>query len=260
MRILVTGGTGTLGRALARAAGRAGHTVRIGSRHARPDGTPPDREWAQMDIAGGAGLPAALADVDCVVHAASDPQRSVAVDVAGASHLLEAARGARVAHFIHVSIVGIDRIPIRYYRSKLAAEQIVAAGGVPYSILRATQFHSFVDFQLTKAARVPLLMPIPTSFRIQSVAVSDVAEHLVERIAAGPGRRLPDLGGPEEMTLGEAAAHWRASRSVRKRVVNLPVPGKIGAAFRAGAATVPDGAHGVVRWQDWLVAPRGAPL
>jgi uncharacterized protein YbjT (DUF2867 family) len=252
LTILVTGGTGVLGREIARAAARSGHVARIGSRGARTDGTPAAHEWAQMDLGTGGGVAAAVAGADLVIHAASDPKRSRTVDVEGTRRLVEAARAAGVSHFVYVSIVGIDRIPLRYYRDKLAAEQIVAAAGVPHSIVRATQFHTFVDRQLRRAARFPLVMALPTAFRVQSAAPSDAADYLLRCAAAGPAGRCPDFGGPEVLTMGEAAAQWQAARSARKPIVALPVPGRVGAAFRAGACTVPDGAHGTVRWGDWL--------
>jgi uncharacterized protein YbjT (DUF2867 family) len=255
MKLLVTGGTGVLGREIVEAAGRAGHLARIGSRRARPEGAPTSPEWAQMDLATGEGLPAALAGVDAVIHAASDPEHADAVDVRGTRLVVEAARAAGVGHLVYVSIVGIDRIPVRYFRRKLAAEEIVAEGALPYSILRATQFHTLVDRQLAKAARVPLVLPIPTNFRIQSVAASDAALRLLRCVGEGPGGRLPDFGGPEVLTLGEAAEQWKAARAVRKRVVHLPVPGRIGAAFRRGESTVPNGEHGTVTWREWLRGP-----
>lgn len=259
MKILVTGGTGVLGRALVQAIEQAAHAVRIGSRRPRPEGTPPHREWAQMDVATGEGVCAALAGVESVIHAASDPRRPAAVDVNGTQLLVEAARAAGVGHFVYVSIVGIDRIPLGYYRCKLAAEKIVVSSALPYSILRATQFHTLVNLLLTTAARVPVVIPIPTKFRIQSVAPADTAERLVRCLVEGPGERLPDFGGPEVLTLGEAAEQWRVARAVRKRVMHLPVPGKVAATFRTGENTVREGEHGTVCWREWLLKADSIP-
>lgn len=252
MKVLITGGTGALGRELVRAAEGAGHAVRIASRRPRPEGEPPGREWTQMDAATGEGIRAAVAEVDTVVHAASDPRRADAVDVNGTQRLVEAARAAGVGHLIYVSIVGIDQIPFGYYRRKLAAEQIVAESGVPYSILRATQFHTLVDMLLAAAARVPFVIPIPTEFRVQSVAPSEVADRLIRCLGQGPGERLPDFGGPEVLMLGKAAEQWKQAEAVHKSVVRLPVPGRTAAAFRAGKNTVSEGEHGRIRWRDWL--------
>ena len=188
-----------------------------------------------------------------VVHAASDPRRHAVVDVEGTRRLVQAARAAGTAHLVYVSIVGIDRIPFPYYRSKLAAEQIVAASGVPHSTLRATQFHSFIDTMTAGAARVPLVLPLPTTFRFQSVDTGEAAERLVRAVQQGPGGRLPDFGGPELLTWGEMAAAWKAARGIRRPTVHLPLPGALAAAFRAGRTTLRHGGErGTIRWEDWL--------
>jgi uncharacterized protein YbjT (DUF2867 family) len=253
MKILLTGGTGGLGREVVRAAEAAGHTVRIASRRAQPHDTPPAREWARMDMESGDGVREALEGVDAVIHAASDPRRHAVVDVEGTRRLADAARAAGTAHLVYVSIVGIDEVPFAYYRSKLAAEQIVAASGVPHSILRATQFHSFIDTMTAGAARVPLILPLPTTFRFQSVDTGEAAERLVRAAQEGPGGRLPDFGGPEVLTWGEMAAAWKAARGIRRPTVHLPLPGAHAAAFRAGKTTLRNGGErGTIRWEDWL--------
>jgi uncharacterized protein YbjT (DUF2867 family) len=252
MKILLTGGTGGLGREVVRAAEAAGHTVRIASRRPRPHDTPAGREWARMDMDTGDGVRDALADADAVIHAASDPRRHAAVDVQGTRRLAEAAREAGTAHLVYVSIVGVDEIPFAYYRSKYEAERILAASGVPHSILRATQFHAFVAAMIAGFARVPLLLPLPTSFRFQPVATAEVAERLVRAVEQGPGGRLPDFGGPEVLTMGEMARTWKAARGIRRLTLHLPLPGALAAAFRAGKNTVRDGERGTLRWEDWL--------
>ncbi|HEX6368106.1 MAG TPA: NAD(P)H-binding protein [Longimicrobium sp.] len=253
MKILLTGGTGGLGRETVRAAEAAGHSVRIASRRARPHDAPSAREWARMDVETGDGVREALEGVDAIIHAASDPRRHAVVDVEGTRRLAQAARAAGTAHLVYVSIVGVDEIPFAYYRSKLAAEQLLAASGAPHSILRATQFHSFVDTMTAGAARVPLLFPLPTTFRFQSVDTGEAAERLVRAVHDGPGGRLPDFGGPQVLTWGQMAAAWKAARGIRKPTVHLPLPGALAAAFRAGKNTLRDGGdRGTITWEDWL--------
>src|SRR5688500_15818176 len=251
MKILLTGGTGGLGLELARAAQQARHVVRVASRRPRPTGIPDGREWATADVESGNGLSAALAGVDAVIHAASDPRRHAAVDVGGTRRLVEAAQAAGITHLVYISIVGIDEIPLAYYRSKLAAERIIQDSGVPHSILRATQFHTFVATMLEGFARVPLVMPLPGSFRFQPVATEEVAHVLVRAVEEGPRGRLRDFGGPEVRTLRELAEAWQAARGIRKPIINLPIPGRLASAFRQGKNTVRDGERGMVTWQTW---------
>jgi uncharacterized protein YbjT (DUF2867 family) len=190
--------------------------------------------------------------MDTVVHAASDPRNAVAADVDGTRRLTTAAREAGVTHFVFVSIVGIDDIPLGYYRYKLAAERIIADSGVPYSILRSSQFHYFVDLLLRQAARIPFLLPVPAGFHVQSIGTADVAVELCKLVSAPPRGLLPDLAGPEAMTLTQAAQAWTQVRGLRKRVIPVPIPGRTAAAFRAGYNTAPDRPNGRQTWRSWL--------
>jgi uncharacterized protein YbjT (DUF2867 family) len=101
---------------------------------------------------------------------------------------------------------------------------------------------------------VPLVMPLPGGFQVQSVDVAEVAHRLLRCVDAGPGGRLPDFGGPEAMTLWDAAREWRAVRGVKKPLLSIPLPGRAAAALRVGANTVPAGEHGTLGWRDWLHA------
>jgi uncharacterized protein YbjT (DUF2867 family) len=203
-----------------------------------------------------------VADVDAIIHAASDPRGDPAADEEGTARLAGAARAARVGHLVFVSIVGIDRMSYPYYGRKLAAERVLEASGQPHSILRATQFHSFVAFLLGKAAAsVPLVMPLPVSCQVQPVDVGDVAGRLLRAIDHGPRGRLPDYGGPRRMTVGEAARLWQQARGVRKPVVPLPAYNVILRGFRAGYNTLPADTSpenlGRVTWEEWLASVSG---
>ncbi|HYY44575.1 MAG TPA: NAD(P)H-binding protein, partial [Actinomycetota bacterium] len=123
---VVTGGTGVLGREAVPQLIAGGHRVRVLSRRPAPV-TLENVEVATGDIATGEGLDAALAGSDMILHLASSPTKSKTVDVEGTSRLIAAAQRCGAPHLVYVSIVGVDRIPWPYYRSKLAAEESVAA-------------------------------------------------------------------------------------------------------------------------------------
>src|SRR3990170_6278035 len=144
-RVLITGGTGVLGREVAPRLAQAGYSVRVVSRRGAPaEGAP--TEWAQAQIETGEGLAEAVAGVGVIVHCASSPfRRTREVDVEGTRRLLGAAGQAGVSHFVYISIIGIDRIPLAYYKAKLAAEWLIEESGVSCSILRAPQFFTLVD-------------------------------------------------------------------------------------------------------------------
>ena len=255
MKLLVTGASGVLGREVLIAAQSTGIAVRATSR--RPAAGHTGREeWMQADLATGQGIDEAVRGCDAIVHAASDPRQAAAVDVDGTRRLLEAAGRASIRHLVLVSIVGIDEVPFSYYKQKLAAEQIVGAAGVPFSILRATQFHSFLDQMIAAAARVPLVHPVPGGFLVQPVEASEVAEQLMRCIADGPRGRVTDFGGPEVLSFKDAAVQWQEARQVRKRIVPVPVPGPMARALRAGKGTAPQGARGAITWGEWLKGTR----
>jgi uncharacterized protein YbjT (DUF2867 family) len=259
VNVLVTGGTGTLGREVVRAADAAGHRAVVMSRKPAPNVVTAPR-WATADIVTGEGLPAAVADMDVVIHAASDPRGDPDADEEGTRRLAAAARAAGVRHLVYVSIVGIDRIPSPYYVRKLAAERALAASGVPYSILRATQFHSFIDFLFAKAAAyMPLVMPLPAGYFVQSVGLEDVAARLLRAIDEGPNRLLPDFGGPERLTAREAARMWQEARGVRKPLLPFPRFNAVSRAFRRGYNTLPADTpaenRGSLSWRGWLERP-----
>ena len=257
MNILVTGGAGHLGQEFVRTAGSAGHTIRVSSRRPAPPDAP--AEWIQADLASGQGVVEAVSGVELILHAASDPRRSRSVDVEGTHRLLEAAHREGVNHLVFISIIGIDKIGLPYYRDKLAAEAAIRDSGVPYSILRTAQFHHFVDLLLTEAARVPLLLPVPSGFRVQSISTVEVAEALTRLIEDEPQGMVTDLAGPEAMTVRDAAALWSDVRGLRKLVVPFPVLGRVGASFRAGHNTTPDRPGGEQSWLEWLEAKYSSP-
>jgi uncharacterized protein YbjT (DUF2867 family) len=252
VRVLITGATGQFGRALVQAVTAPATVLRLQGRGATPPDWAARFEWASADFADGRGVLEAVTGVDAIVHAASHPPRADEVDVEGTRRLVAASEARSVAHLIYISIVGVDRIPHPYYQRKLAAEAIVEGGRVPWSILRLTQFHSFVAHIIERGARAPLAILLPKSFRFQNVDLSDAAARTLRALADGPGGRLRDYGGPEVLTLGAAAATWRQARDVRKPIVNLPMFGARAAAFRAGLNTAPAGERGVVTFGDWL--------
>ncbi|HLM04284.1 MAG TPA: NAD(P)H-binding protein [Blastococcus sp.] len=238
MDVLVTGGTGRLGRRLIGPLQAAGHSVRQMSRR----GTGPG--GIRGDLATGLDLASAAAGAEVIVHAASDPQGDPwQCDVAGTRRLVEAIDRNRLRHLVYLSIVGVDRIPYAYYRAKFAAEQVLLASGLPVTLLRVTQFHEFIDVLLDSARRGPVL-PVPMGWRAQPVDAGEVAAHVVDVLPAPPAGDVVEFGGPEELTAADLARAWAAARAPGTHVVATPVPGRLSTAFRDGAALPTGGARG----------------
>ncbi|MBV9231390.1 MAG: NAD(P)H-binding protein [Chloroflexi bacterium] len=255
-KVLVTGGTGMLGREIVTKLVENGYTARIMSRGRASANLQSGTEWAQADIETGQGVSEAVHGIDTIVHAASSPfTHTQQVDVDGTRLLLEQARAANVSHIVYISIVGIDRIPFGYYQCKLAAEESIKNAGIPWSILRATQLHYLVDLLLQAATKLPLVSVLPTNLQFQPVAAREVAGRLCDIVMTGPGGRLPDMGGPQVYTLGEMAKTWLAIRKMHRTLIHLPLPGKVAQGFRLGYNTCPESPEqmrGKVTWAEWV--------
>ncbi|MFV1362023.1 NAD(P)H-binding protein [Mycolicibacterium elephantis] len=245
--VLVTGATGTLGHCVVPEAVGAGHRVRALSRKNRMGYT--GVHWARGDLLAGTGLDAALDGVDVVVNCATQPTGGK--DVTSMGNLIAAARRAGVGHIVHVSIVGIDRIPLPYYRTKLRVEQLLEASGIGHTVLRATQFHDLIHTSFSIQRFSPVLCAL-RGVRFQPIDTHDVAGRLVELADAEPVGRAPDIGGPAVHTHAELARMYLAARGSRRKAVALPVPGRIVGGFRSGANLVPENAVGTVGFADYL--------
>lgn len=252
MHVLVTGGTGTLGRALLPRLVAAGHEVRVLTRQSVPK-LPTGVLPAHGDILDGLAVAQATAGVDAVVHAASNPRRNAhRIEVEGTRNVVAAAQEAMVEHLLYVSIVGIDRNPFPYYQAKRAAEAVVETAGVPWTIQRATQFFPMLDYVFATLARVPFLFPVPRGVRLQPVDVRDVADQLVAVLGEKAAGKAQDFGGPEVRGVDELGRLWAEAREHPRRVRTVPVPGKSFAAFRGGSAVCGDCATGTRTWEDYL--------
>jgi uncharacterized protein YbjT (DUF2867 family) len=238
VEVLVTGGTGRLGQRLSTPLQEAGHSVKLMSRRgAGPGGV-------RGDLATGQDLSTALRGAEVVVHAASDSRGDYwQADVAGTRRLVQALDRDRLRHLVYLSIVGVDRIPYGYYRAKFAAEQVLLASGLPVTLVRVTQFHDFVDFLLESARRGPVL-PVPMGWRVQPVDVGEVAGYVTQVCAAPPTRGVVEYGGPEDLSAADLARAWAAAKEPSAHVVATPIPGKLSASLRDGAALPTSGERG----------------
>jgi uncharacterized protein YbjT (DUF2867 family) len=256
LNVLVTGGTGTLGHHVVKLLRQSGHRARIFSRHPRGH-----VHAVQGDLRTGAGITSALEGMEVIVHAASatrSPLAARAVDVDGSRRLLTAARDAGIRHVVYVSIVGIDRVSYPYYRAKLAAESVVREEMVPWSILRATQFHSFMEFMLSAFSRLPGVTTIPLEWQFQPVDEREVARRVFEITIGEPTGEQTDFGGPEVRDCRSIAKAWLAARRSRRRLVNMWLPLKGSRQVAQGNLTSPDHRDGKLTFDQYLDERYGA--
>lgn len=251
MKVAVVGGTGVLGKPLVAALAAREDEVRALSRTA-PKKLPEGASHHSIDLTTGEGLAEALAGVEVVVDASnSSPRNAGPVLVDGTQRLLAAGAQAGVRHHLGVSIVGCDRVPTAYYRVKVEQEEAIAAGTVPWSLLRATQFHPLLAWAFGQAARARM-SPLGSA-RLQPIDPAVVVARLADAAHAGPAGRLPELAGPEVRTLSELAKAWRSSQG-RHLLLPLPIPmvGPIGRPLREGALCNPDAVAGGASFEQWL--------
>lgn len=252
MLVLVPGGTGLLGQAVVQALLAGDHEVRVLSRDpSRTSARRADVELHRGDLRDAESLAPALSGVDAVVNCATDLRSPADVDLAGTANLAHAMQAVGAGHLVQVSIVGVDRVPLGFYRIKRQAEQVVEEQDVPWTIQRFTQFHPFVDDLVARSARLPVV-PAPRGLRFQPIAVEDAADRLVQHVTRGPSGRASDLGGPEVLPQRELAATWLRAYGRRRLVVPVPFPGRLGRAFREGANLSPGGASDGMTWQRYV--------
>ncbi|HET6732532.1 SDR family oxidoreductase [Mycobacterium sp.] len=249
--ILVTGATGTLGKQVVGTATEAGHHVRATSRKSHVGYT--GVHWAQCDLLTGAGVDAAVDGIEVIVHCATQPTGGK--DVTAIENLVAAAQRAGVGHIVHVSIVGIDRIPLPYYQTKLRVERALEASGVGHTVLRATQFHDLIKTSFSIQRFSPVLWTL-RGVRFQPIDTRDVAERLVALADGEPAGRVADIGGPTVHTHADLARMFLATRGSRRRVIEVPVPGRIVAGYRSGANLAPDNAVGTVGFDEYLAGTK----
>ena len=251
--VLVTGGTGTLGRLVVVRLQSLGRDVRVLTR--RPGSVGDGVQVARGDLALGQGVEAAVAGIRTIVHCAGNATG----DEVLAQHLVRAAAAAGVDHLVNISVVGADRVPVvsrldrlmfGYFASKLAAEQVVARSGVPYTTLRATQFHDLVLTTARAMARLPVV-PVP-GVRFQPVDADEVAGRLSELALGEPAGLVPELGGPQVYAMADLLRDYLSAAHRRRPLVAVRAPGRAGRALRAGANLAPDQAVGRRRWEDFL--------
>lgn len=254
--ILITGGTGNLGRLLVTELRHGGHRVRVLSRKPRDgeDGV----EYVTGDLATGEGVAAAVAGVDTVVHCASASKG----DADTTRTIVRAAEREGVKHLVFISVVGVDKLSFGYFKNKLAAEEVVRASSVPWTLLRATQFYDMIYDGARRMAALPVV-PVPRGFPVEPVDAADVAARLAELAVSPPAGRVPDLTGPNRTTFAGIVRELLRANGRKRPVVPLWLPGM--ARINAGGLLAPERAEAgppqraARSWEDFLGAKSAHP-
>jgi uncharacterized protein YbjT (DUF2867 family) len=238
-KIVVTGGTGRLGQVVVERLLERGVEVQSISRR---------NTTVSVDLRKGLNIDQAVEGASAIVHCATTNGRG---DIVATRNLMDAARRAGGPHLVYISIVGVEDVPMPYYRAKLAVEREIAESGLPWTILRTTQFHDLVAQILRLAARLPV-MPLPAGFRFQPIDTGDVAERLVGLALHAPAGRVEDMGGPQVLDVRQLAGTYLMLTGKRRPLLSVPVPGGIARAYRQGRHLAPDHAVGRRTFEEFL--------
>lgn len=242
--IAIAGGTGALGAQVVEAVLRRDLTPVVVARS------------RGVDLTTGVGLDEALAGVDAVVDASNvtalRAKPAIAFFEAATSHLLAAGERAGVRHHVAVSIVGCDRVDLGYYFGKRRQEELVRTGPVPWTIVRATQFHEFAGQLLERSPGPVGLVPKMLS---QPVSARALADLLVDIAVGEPVGDAPEVGGPEQHLMPDLARRLVANHGRRMKVVAAPLPGRAGRQIAAGGLLPGSGATILPEtYDEWLAA------
>ncbi len=252
-KVLITGGSGTLGSAIIKLAIEDDrYEVSTLSTDPEKHVFPSNCRVFKADLTSANGLQEALKGIQLIIHCASsvtDPQH---VDVDGTSNLLAALDQSIIENFVYVSIVGIDHTDHPYYVMKEKVEQLIAASGIPYSILRATQFHEYVIAFIKGLKASAMAIDVPTGLKFQPIAVSELAGAYLEMLTKKATGTITAIGGPEILGLEEmTAAYLKAVSSQQQlKLVEPSQPREF--RFRTGANLVPEARYGQITWTRFL--------
>ncbi|MCO8274233.1 SDR family oxidoreductase [Actinoplanes sp. TRM 88003] len=244
MKVVVVGGTGLIGRKLIPLLTANGHEAVAVSKS------------TGVDVITGEGLADALRGADTVVDLTNAPSwgddEVLAFFTTSARNLAAAEQAAGVRHHFALTIVNADTIPDSgYMRAKVAQEKVIAASGIPYTIVRATQFYEFIGM-IAGAATVDGQVRV-TSAAFQPVAGDDVAALLAELIDQPPLNGLIDLGGPEVQPMSTFVKRFLDVIDDTRTVVPDPAAGYFGATIDDSSLTTRDGARiGATTFAEWL--------
>jgi uncharacterized protein YbjT (DUF2867 family) len=216
------------------------------------------------DLLKNEGIEPAVDGAATIVHCAGSSKG----DDEATRNLVRAASRGGAQHLVYISVIGADRIPLvsgidramfGYFGFKLAAERAVADSGLPWTTLRAAQFHDLLLTVAQGMAKLPV-MPVPAGFRFQPVDAGEVAARLVELALGAPAGLVPDMGGPRVYGMADLLRGYLRARRKHRLMVPVRLPGKAARAFRAGANLAPERAVGHRTWEDFVAERVSAPL
>ena len=246
MKIVIIGGTGLIGSKTAERIRKKGHEVIAAS------------PSTGVNTITGEGLAETLKHAEVVIDLANSPsfEDKAVLDFFQTSgkNLMAAEKEARVKHHVALSIVGADRLPDSgYLRAKVAQEKIIRESGIPYTIVRSTQFMEFLD-GIAQAAMADGTARLPTGY-LQPIASDDVADFVAEAALAAPTNAIIEIAGPERARLCDFVARYLKASGDPRTVVADPNAHYFGTKLEDGSLVSDNNPRiGRVDFDRWFAA------
>lgn len=245
-QILITGGTGLLGKAVCQILDGKSVPYQIATHQMQAPG-----DSVFMDLRTGEGMDQAVRNKKVILHLASD-KKHPDYDVSGTIRLIDSIQKQGLSiHLIYISIVGVEELPMPYFKQKAQVEQIIVQSGLPYSILKATQFHEYVDNALSSFFRFGVGL-LPKNILVQPVSVPVVADMMVDLCFGNPTYQIQSIGGPEVLTIEDIVTQWQQARQQSKKYISFSLWGKAGRKLKRGVLTCPKNKKAGENWSSWL--------
>jgi uncharacterized protein YbjT (DUF2867 family) len=250
MKIVVIGGSGLIGTKVVKKLTEQGHEALAASPKTGVDATT------------GRGLAEALAHAEVVVDVSNSPSFEDASVLAffenSGRNLAGAEKKAGVRHHVALSVVGTDRLQDSgYFRAKLVQERLIKTSGIPYTIIRSTQFFEFLGAIADAGADDKRVRLSNASF--QPIAAEDVAKAVADAALGAPVNNTIEIAGPERLPLDELVARYLKATKDPREVISDPQARYSGALLDDRSLVPGDNAHlGTIRFEDWLRQPKAA--
>lgn len=251
--ILITGGAGTLGREIIRQLNHNGRQISVITTKDDP-GLPEGLNIIKGNILDIDSIKEAVADAAIIIHAASNPLNAQLVDMEGTQNILAYVNKNKLRHFIYISIAGVNKSDFPYYKIKYQVEQLIAAANIPFTILRATQFHEFVLYRMIKPYDTGSSLVVPAGLKFQPIDISDVAGKVVSQVAGGANNETITIGGPQVLTIEEMARDYLKTLNRADELKTENMAGERFDMLRSGINLCEDHAFGTKTWQQFLTS------
>jgi uncharacterized protein YbjT (DUF2867 family) len=256
LKILLTGGTGQLGKMLLKQIDHEDFHIDVLTRNKIVDSIK-NVGFLNADLTKIETLSSLRPDYDSVIHCASDPKNSESIDIKGTHNLLKSVKGGSIKNFVYISIVGIDESNFPYYQNKLKTEELVIGSGIPYTILRITQFHDFIYNRILNTVNSEDgFITVPDGLQFQSIDLIDVCGEILGLLKNGATNSIIRIGGPEILKISDIIKSYQEIIKPGTKISLVPPHNDFQKLFTTGINLCPNHRTGKITWRDFLTKIR----